>query len=445
MIHLEPRELAPLYQDHLEHLGRRYGAALERAGFSALVIHSGTPLRQRSVDDQFCPLRPTPAFAHWLPLAEPDCALIVAPGKRPHLVRPVVEDFWEGRPHAESDHFWSELELTEVADPDHAKEELPSGRLAFLGDDLHRAVAWGIAEAGRNPPALIAALDQVRAHKSDYERRCIAEANRRAALGHERVLDAFLSGPRSELELHLTYLTATEQDDAETPYKNIVAIGEHAAVLHHVRYDRRAPRGTERSLLIDAGATCLGYASDITRTAVRGQSHAAATFAELVVRVEEVQRTICAAVAPGVSYEDLHDRTHELLAPVLRDLGISSASDDELVGGGVTRRFFPHGLGHSLGLQVHDVGCRPRPPREENPYLRNTSEIAAGHVFTIEPGCYFIEPLLDGLRGEATGESIDWALVDRLRHFGGVRIEDNLAVTDDGTRNLTRDNWPDAP
>ena len=105
---------------------------------------------------------------------------------------------------------------------------------------------------------------------------------------------------------------------------------------------------------------------------------------------------------------------------------------------GVTRAFFPHGLGHSLGLQTHDVGCAQIRPRPDNPFLRNTTEIAAGQTFTIEPGCYFIDCLLQDLENSPEGKLIDWKLVSELRRFGGVRIEDDLTVTAAGHENLTR-------
>jgi Xaa-Pro dipeptidase len=90
---------------------------------------------------------------------------------------------------------------------------------------------------------------------------------------------------------------------------------------------------------------------------------------------------------------------------------------------------------------VHDVGCKVTPPRPDNPWLRNTSDIAVGQVFTVEPGIYFIPELLDRLRGEPLGNKVNWPLVDALSPLGGVRIEDNVAVMEGGTRNLTREAW----
>src|SRR5207302_7127821 len=123
--------------------------------------------------------------------------------------------------------------------------------------------------------------------KTPYEVACLAEANRRAGEGHEQLRRLFQGGDRSELELHLAFLGATRQDDAETPYKNIVALGKHAATLHHVSYEKRArPAGP---LLVDAGACFAGYCSDITRTWVKGKGAAASAFAQLVAQAEAMQ------------------------------------------------------------------------------------------------------------------------------------------------------------
>ena len=131
---------------------------------------------------------------------------------------------------------------------------------------------------------------------------------------------------------------------------------------------------------------------------------------------------------------------------MLRSTGVAktTTSAAALVEGGVTRKLFPHGLGHSLGLVTHDVGCRQVAPRSDNPFLRNTSTIAVDQCFTIEPGCYFIPALLQEARALPDGGGLRGDLLDALVPFGGVRIEDNIHVTADGADNLTRAFLPDA-
>jgi Xaa-Pro dipeptidase len=118
---------------------------------------------------------------------------------------------------------------------------------------------------------------------------------------------------------------------------------------------------------------------------------------------------------------------------------------DEAVATGITRGFLPHGLGHLLGLQVHDAGGRladatgrKREPPAVDPYLRLTRTLQPGVVVTIEPGVYFIPQLLHALLAEHEAR-INRAAIERLVPFGGIRIEDNVEVTADGHRNLTRD------
>ena len=150
---------------------------------------------------------------------------------------------------------------------------------------------------------------------------------------------------------------------------------------------------------------------------------------------------LCAAARVGAPYELLHDQSHREVAATLRDVGLVRVSVDEAVGTGMTRAFYPHGLGHSLGLQTHDVGCALRRPRADNRYLRNTRDIEPGQVFTIEPGVYFIEDLLGPLRSDARSPGIDWNAVDAIAALGGVRIEDDVLVVAPGApvRNLTRE------
>jgi Xaa-Pro dipeptidase len=431
-----------LYFAHVADLERRYAKVLSDEGWDAMCLHSGSLVRRSRFDDQFWPFRPCPHFQHWLPLAEPDCILVVRAGTRPALIRHASRSFWEEPPRPESTAFEDALDVIEMPDFAAAKEQLPRGRVAFVGEDPARAEEWGIGPHAACPADLVQALDALRTTKTPYEAECIAEANRRARAGHEALRDAFRGSDTSELDLHLLFLRETAQDDPETPYKNIVAFGRHAATLHHVAYGRQASGLDAESLLVDAGATCRGYGSDVTRTWLKGHGAAASAFAHILAGVEAMQQRLCSSVQVGVPYEALHDESHRQLASVLRDAGVVRASAEEAVATGVTRAFFPHGLGHSLGLQTHDVGCGLRVPRKENPFLRNTSTVAAGQVVTIEPGVYFIESLLGAVRADGRSRQVDWALVDELTPLGGMRIEDDVLVLEGGPRNFTREQLP---
>ena len=221
-----------------------------------------------------------------------------------------------------------------------------------------------------------------------------------------------------------------------------------ASLLHYQYQDRQAGKHLN-SLLIDAGANVDGYASDITRTYVgpRCYSQAAADlFAELLERMQTHQDTLIDQVVPGANYVDLQAAMHQSLARILVDTGIIQCEPEEAFNSGLTVPFCPHGLGHLLGIQVHDVGGQQldidgqtNPPPEPYASLRLTRPLAEDMVITVEPGLYFIPMLLK--KKQAEGAPIDWRLIERLTPFGGIRIEDNVRLLPKGAgvENLTRD------
>jgi Xaa-Pro dipeptidase len=436
-------ELAHLHREHVAHLTRAYADLLAREGLDAVAIHIGSPRLRTRFDDQYWPLRPLPHFHHWLALVEPDAVLVAfADGRKPRLHRVRAGNFWENPPPFEAEFMLDSFQVSEHASLADVVAHLPAGRVALVAEDDVEAARLGRAGAGVNPPSLMRQLDALRVAKTPYELACLAQANAIAARGHRAVAELFHGGAEaSELDLHLAYLKATAQDDHETPYKNIVALGRNAATLHHVAYGRRPSTRAAESLLLDAGATFLGYCSDITRTHLRAPTGATelSTFGALLAGMERLQRKLCDEAAVGLPYERLHDRSHEELGALLVDVGVVKTSAEEAVASGITRAFYPHGLGHSVGLQTHDVGCAELRPRADNPFLRNTTTIAPGQCFTIEPGVYFIDMLLRPLREGPRADRINWPLVDALAELGGVRIEDDVHVRAAGhVENLTR-------
>jgi Xaa-Pro dipeptidase len=179
----------------------------------------------------------------------------------------------------------------------------------------------------------------------------------------------------------------------------------------------------------------------VTRTWGNGDE----AFAGLIDAVDREQRALCAKVRAGTDYRDVHLECHLRLGGVLRDLGIVDMDPGTMLAEGVTSVFFPHGLGHPIGLQVHDVAgfvdedgeLIPRPAG--HPYLRMTRTLEPGMVVTIEPGLYFIPTLLKGLRDGKHAKAVDWKLVEHLARFGGVRVEDEVHCTGAASENLTRD------
>jgi Xaa-Pro dipeptidase len=434
-------ELAAEYGAHLGIMERRLEEALAAAGFDGAVIFAGD---EKLVfrDDQTYPFRSEPYFKAWLPLTNAAGSFLrLVPGQRPMLVYKQLEDYWH-EPPSDPAGYWTQHFDIRVARSDAEAHKLRGAgpRWVAIGEDAAEAAAAGGPAPAVNDRRFLAHLDYQRAIKTRYELACMRAAQAVAVRGHLAVAAAFRNGV-SELELHQAYLAASEQREPELPYSSIVALNEHAATLHYQHLRTRAPT-VARSLLIDAGAQVNGYGSDITRTY---SASATDDFAALIASMDALQQRVCADVRPGVDFLELHLLAHRLLADVLRDHGLVRCSADEAIASGITRAFLPHGLGHLLGLQVHDAGGRQaapdgrlREPPPRDPYLRLTRTLEPGFVVTIEPGLYFIAALLKPML-EQHGDKLDRATIERLVAFGGIRVEDDVEVTPDGHRNLTRD------
>jgi len=439
-------DLEKLYAEHVATIVRDTEKALAAgqeagAAYDGILFHAGSQAYYHA-DDHHIAFKPTPHFARWAPVAGPDHVVLFRPGKKPRLVRVVPEDYWYERP-AEIQHpYVSVLEVADVATPAEAKKLLGGvARCAFIGGDAAAAKLYGIAAKAIEPAALLAQLDWFRAYKTPYEVACIREAGRIAAVGHSVVRQG-VAQRLSERALHAAYLDATGMLETDCPYTNIIAWDDCSAVLHYQtkRVGRPHPGAC---LLVDAGAVHHGYASDITRTYVRDNIHP--VFREVLDRIEVMQLELVEKVKPGASYVKLHDEAHRGVAEILCDTGVLNADAPEAFERGLTRPFFPHGLGHHLGLQVHDIGGRQvsaagerRDPPPQYPYLRTTRDLEAGHVVTIEPGLYFIPMLLEPFRTSRDASAFDWDLIDALIPCGGIRVEDDVAVTASGRDNLTR-------
>jgi len=436
----ESHSLDALFASHLEGVCRRTARALEACGYSALLVHSGSPLPVFQ-DDRTYPFSVHAPFKVWAPLLDaPDCFVYFEAGRRPLLVFHQPDDYWYKPPALPQGYWTRHFDISPCRDQDAARRALPAnlGTTAFLGDALPELAAWGVADV--NPPHLIRHLDFPRAAKSAYELACLRQASRLGARGQLAAARAFEAGA-SEFEIELAFLAACGAREQDLPYNPIIALNENGAVLHYQVLEHSRP-AERHSLLIDAAAGFAGYASDITRT----HSHRDPDFAAVIGKMDGMQQALCAGIRPGVDWRDVHLETHRLIAGVLREADIITCSADEAVATATTSVFFPHGIGHLLGLEVHDVGGFMRsadggdiPRPDGHPYLRLTRVLEEGFVVTMEPGLYFIPQLLEAARSDTRSSRINWRRVDSLRKFGGVRIEDDLAVTATGHENLTRD------
>jgi len=226
----------------------------------------------------------------------------------------------------------------------------------------------------------------------------------------------------------------------------IVTINGH--IFHNTFSGNALKKG--RMLVADCGAeSSLHYACDITRSIPVGGrfNRRQRDIYEIVL---ETQITAIASMKPGIRFRDIHLKAARTIAGGLKDLGLMKGDMDAAVEKGAHALFFPHGLGHQLGLDVHDmeglgekhVGYNANIKRSEQfglAYLRMAKELQPGHILTVEPGIYFIPALFDQWRKNRKHiDFIDYDKVENFLDFGGIRIEDNVLVTGKSRRVLGR-------
>jgi len=292
---------------------------------------------------------------------------------------------------------------------------------------------------------LIRAVVALRSIKSDGEIGEIEKALEISSDMYERALKTIKPG-RYEREIVGAMKGICEARGTHFAFPVILTV--RGETLHNHHHGNRMKAGD--LLVIDSGAESdLRYASDITRTfPVSGRFDPRQR--EIYDLVLASQLTAIRAIRPGVKYRDVHMRVARVLAQGLKDIGLMKGDIGEAVKAGAHALFFPHGLGHMMGLDVHDmedlgenfVGYEDTSRRSDQfglAYLRLARKLEPGFVLTVEPGLYFIPALIDLWKSEKKFTAfIDYARVETYKGFGGIRIEDDVLVTDKGCRVLGR-------
>ncbi len=316
-----------------------------------------------------------------------------------------------------------------------------------IGEPLDQLDEWIVRRGRRRvrragaggESSLAPAIAETRIHKDEAELDALRRAASFTRRGYHWVFDqvgAGMSEREVQIGMEAEFFRAGA---ARTAYDSIVAGGPNGAVLHFMPTERVIRPG--ELLLIDAGAACDGYASDVTRTMVVGAepTDVQRFLWELVRRTHEVAVDRC---RPGVEWREVHLGAAHTIGSGLIELGLLRGGIDELISSGAVAVFFPHGLGHLIGITVHDAGGYPAGrERSQHPqlrYLRTDRPLEVGMITSVEPGVYFIGALLDAPDVRTRhAEAINWAMADGLRGFGGIRLEDDIHITADGPENLT--------
>jgi Xaa-Pro aminopeptidase len=417
-------------QDQLE---RRRRAVAERWNLDSevVLIGAGEPLHVPGRADRTYPFRSHSEYFYFTDSERPGGVLAYDPQEGwVDFVSPVTneERLWSGGVESEN----GGVPVTELP---AWLEQRQGRRVAVLGTAVDGAASDEELEA-----ALRYGLNDVRRRKDEDELERMRAAERATAAGFAAVQPLLRPGVTErqvQIELEAEFFRAGGDFLA---FDTIVAGGPNSAVLHFPPSAR--PFGEGELVLIDAGAEVQAYVSDITRTyPASGTLDPEQAELHALVRAAGVAATKeCLA---GTEWRDVHRTAALVLGQGLVDFGLLRGEPESLLEQGAVTIFFPHGIGHMVGLGIRDAGdvlegrdgVYPGYPR-----LRFDRLLEPGHVVTVEPGIYFVPSLLDDreLR-ERHRDTVDWERTDRMNEFGGIRIEDNVLVTDDGYEVLTAD------
>ncbi|MEP5944413.1 MAG: aminopeptidase P family protein, partial [Balneola sp.] len=287
--------------------------------------------------------------------------------------------------------------------------------------------------------ALVDALTYCRVLKTDWELDQLREACRVNDLAYLEVMRSIKPG-MYEYEMKAIFnKVQIENGLMQDAYNGIFASGVNASILHYVVNNSKIKDGD--LFLMDSGFECNGYASDYTRTFPANGKYTDIQKG-IYNSVLAGMNKVLGSIKPGVKMEDLHLLAARTMMEGLKDMGVVKGNVDDMMEENIFALFFPHGLGHFLGLDTHDVGGYPKGvDRIERPgikFLRARRELLPGMVVTIEPGIYFVPAVLEpAIADPEKNQFLNTEKVESLLGFGGVRIEDDIIVTEDGMENMT--------
>jgi Xaa-Pro dipeptidase len=427
-----------LFQKHFELRLKQVRNILDQENLDSLIIENGFP-QYYFLDDQTTPFKANPNFLFFCPDYGEGHVLKITKDNKPKLYYYIPNDFWHETSQLQN-FFWEPYFDIEIfSDYDNLWKNLTvqQGQNVILSPLPDLGIENGCIEIS---DSILSQLHWMRISKTQYEIECVKQATQIASLGHKAAEQSFLNG-KSEFDSFNAFLLSSAQKQFDLPYGNIIAYNEKAAVLH---YQKTRKDVVGKSFLIDAGARFQGYCSDITRTHYTNDAHS--VFKDLHSRLDEIQLELCKMVVPNKDYIDIQVLAHQKITALLCELKIFTTSLDEALTLKLSQSFFPHGVGHALGIQVHDVGGKQKNEQgqscvkdSDHPYLRTLRKIQINDILTVEPGVYFIPMLLKELKTNLkSNKSINWNLVEELIPFGGIRIEDNVVASLEKPNNLTR-------
>lgn len=392
-----------------------------------VLVYSGEPISKPGGLDQTYPFIPHPAY-YWLTGRRRESEVVLYAKELGWIefqleINP-EEMIWEGE----------RTDLLVMSEGKSLKEfkEFLSKHAFASTYELGQAIVVG----GKSFD-LRKALDRERRKKDASEIKLISQLAEIANAGYEKIAAAIRPGI-SEKEIQLIYETEIMRNGSHTtPYDSIVGAGTNSAILHALPTNRIVQEN--EFVLIDAGADIYDYCVDITRTyfssgAMHGRHK---DLYELVLKAY----TECAAMCMvGVQWRDVHAKAAHVITEGLLQLGLLKGTFDELLEKEVVSLFFPHGVGHLVGLRVRDAGQEENinPKTYFGARLRIDLALEENNIVTVEPGCYFIGSILNNKKVQQKfSKEVNWGAIEQWKNIGGVRIEDNLLINAGGHQNLT--------
>ena len=306
--------------------------------------------------------------------------------------------------------------------------------------------------AGRFSLALTKAIISMRLVKEDCEIEAIDDACNLGYEMHTVARNSIVPGIiEQEIVGKMDGVTLSKGWGVSFP----TILTQHGETLHNHLHDKIIEPG--KVMVIDAGAESnVHYASDFTRTYP--------TSGKFTAKQREIYQIVCdcnefafSMTRPGISYREVHLKTMHLMLEELRALDIVRGDVQDMVEAGIAGLFMPHGLGHNMGLDVHDmedygenyVGYdddQSRSPQLGLGSLRMARKLVPGNVITDEPGIYFIPALIEKWKSEKTDHGfVNYSKLESYYDFGGIRLEDDVLVTADGARRLGKERLPISP
>lgn len=306
--------------------------------------------------------------------------------------------------------------------------------------------------AGRFSLALTKAIISMRLVKEDCEIEAIDDACNLGYEMHTVARNSIVPGIiEQEIVGKMDGVTLSKGWGVSFP----TILTQHGETLHNHLHDKIIEPG--KLMVIDAGAESnVHYASDFTRTYP--------TSGKFTAKQREIYQIVCdcnefafSMTRPGISYREVHLKTMHLMLEELRALDIVRGDVQDMVEAGIAGLFMPHGLGHNMGLDVHDmedygenyVGYdddQSRSPQLGLGSLRMARKLVPGNVITDEPGIYFIPALIEKWKSEKTDQGfVNYQKLESYYDFGGIRLEDDVLVTADGARRLGKERLPISP